>query len=108
MPKTLAVSNEKGGVAKTTTALSLGAALAELGNRVLLIDLDAQANLTLAIGFEPGEAELTSSHVMLDNTPLLTHALKPQSNFYPFAPTTPPSYNVLSKTHPTYLTTTSY
>lgn len=72
MLKTLAVSNEKGGVAKTTTALSLGAALAELGNRVLLIDLDAQANLTLAVGFEPGEAELTSSHVMLDNTPILS------------------------------------
>lgn len=72
MTKTLAVSNEKGGVAKTTTALSLGAALAELGNRVLLIDLDAQANLTLAVGFEPGEAELTSSHVMLDNTPILS------------------------------------
>lgn len=72
MTKTLAVSNEKGGVAKTTTVLSLGAALAELGNRVLLIDLDAQANLTLAVGFEPGEAELTSSHVMLDNTPILS------------------------------------
>ena len=72
MLRTIAVSNEKGGVAKTTTALSLGATLAELGNRVLLIDLDAQANLTLSVGFEPGEAELTSSHVMLDNTPLLT------------------------------------
>lgn len=67
MTKTIAVSNEKGGVAKTTTALSLGAALAELGNRVLLIDLDAQANLTLALGMEPGEAELTSSNIMLDN-----------------------------------------
>ena len=72
MPRTIAISNEKGGVAKTTTALSLGAALAELGNRVLLIDLDAQANLTLAVGLEPGEAEKTSSDVMLDNLPLLT------------------------------------
>lgn len=71
MTKTIAVSNEKGGVAKTTTALSLGAALTELGSRVLLIDLDAQANLTLALGMEPGEAELTSSNIMLDNTPLL-------------------------------------
>ncbi|MBL8102504.1 MAG: ParA family protein [Anaerolineales bacterium] len=71
MLKTIAVSNEKGGVAKTTTTLSLGAALVELGNRVLLIDLDAQANLTLALGFEPGENENTSSSVMLDNVALL-------------------------------------
>ncbi|MBI5823089.1 MAG: ParA family protein [Chloroflexi bacterium] len=71
MLKTIAVSNEKGGVAKTTTTLSLGAALMELGNRVLLIDLDAQANLTLALGFEPGENENTSSNIMLDNMPLL-------------------------------------
>lgn len=72
MTKTIAVSNEKGGVAKTTTALSLGAALAELGNRVLMVDLDAQANLTLALGLEPGEAEKTSSDVILDSLPLIT------------------------------------
>jgi len=71
MYKTIAISNEKGGVAKTTTTLSLGAALAEQGNKVLLIDLDAQANLTLALGFEPGESEVTSSEIMLDNVPLL-------------------------------------
>jgi len=71
MTKTIAVSNEKGGVAKTTTVLSLGAALAELGNRVLLIDLDVQANLTLALGLEPGETELTSSNIMLDNESIL-------------------------------------
>lgn len=72
MPKTIAISNEKGGVAKTTTTLSLGAALVEMGYRVLLIDLDAQANLTLALGFEPGESEQTSSNIMLDNAPLLS------------------------------------
>ncbi len=71
MLKIIAVSNEKGGVAKTTTTLSLGAALVDMGYRVLLIDLDAQANLTLSLGFEPGEAELTSSEVMLDNAPLI-------------------------------------
>lgn len=72
MIKIIAVSNEKGGVAKTTTTLSLGAALADMGHRVLLIDMDAQANLTLALGFEPGEAEYTSSEVMLDNIPLIS------------------------------------
>ncbi len=71
MLKTIAISNEKGGVAKTTSTLSLGASLAEMGNRVLVIDLDAQANLTLALGFEPGETEKGSSNIMLDNTPLL-------------------------------------
>lgn len=71
MLRTIAISNEKGGVAKTTTTLSLGAALVELGNRVLLIDLDAQANLTLALGLEPGETDKTSSNIMLDNVPIL-------------------------------------
>ncbi len=72
MIKIIAVSNEKGGVAKTTTTISLGGALVDLGYRVLLIDLDAQANLTLALGFEPGESENTSSNIMLDNAPLLS------------------------------------
>ncbi len=71
MLKIIAVSNEKGGVAKTTTTLSLGAALVDMGHRVLVVDLDAQANLTLSLGFEPTEAEHTSSEVLLDNVPLL-------------------------------------
>ena len=72
MIKIIAVSNEKGGVAKTTTTISLGGALVDLGYKVLLIDLDAQANLTLALGLEPGESENTSSNIMLDNAPLLS------------------------------------
>src|SRR5690349_10950286 len=72
MTRIIAVSNEKGGVAKTTTTLSLGAALVEMEQRVLLIDLDAQANLTLALGLEPGESEVTSSNILLDNTPLMS------------------------------------
>jgi chromosome partitioning protein len=72
MAKVIAVSNEKGGVAKTTTVISLGAALVDLGNHVLVVDLDAQANLTLALGLEPGESENTSSNIMLDNAPLIS------------------------------------
>ena len=63
----IAMSNEKGGVAKTTSTLSLGAALAELNYRVLLIDLDPQANLSLALGLETGESSVTSANVLLEN-----------------------------------------
>ena len=66
----IAMSNEKGGVAKTTSTLSLGAALAELNLRVLLIDLDPQANLSLALGLETGESSLTTANVLLENTSL--------------------------------------
>jgi chromosome partitioning protein len=72
MPYTIAVSNEKGGVAKTTSTLSLGAALAELNHRVLLIDLDPQANLSLALGLETGEVETTSANVLVENAAIKT------------------------------------
>lgn len=68
----IAMSNEKGGVAKTTSTLSLGAALAELNHRVLLIDLDPQANLSLALGLETGEVEVTSANVLVENASLRT------------------------------------
>jgi chromosome partitioning protein len=66
----IAISNEKGGVAKTTTSFSLGAALAEAGKNVLLVDLDPQGNLTLANSLEPGEARLSSAEILLDRLPL--------------------------------------
>jgi len=72
----IAISNEKGGVAKTTTALSLGAVLSEHGQKVLLIDLDPQANLTLALGFEPGKIEKTSADILLDSASLPETSLK--------------------------------
>ena len=72
MAYTIAVSNEKGGVAKTTTTLSLGATLAELNHRVLLIDLDPQSNLSLALGLESGEAEITTADILIENAAIKT------------------------------------
>ena len=60
---TIAISNEKGGVAKTTTTVSLGASLSESGNRVLLVDLDAQANLSLALGLDPASVQISVSKI---------------------------------------------
>src|ERR1044072_2144742 len=60
----LAVANQKGGVAKTTTVASIGAALAELGQRVLLGHLDPQACLTFSLGIDPEDLELSVHHVL--------------------------------------------
>src|SRR5215213_10098513 len=65
---TLAVANQKGGVAKTTSVASLGAALAELGHSVLLVDLDPQACLTFSLGIDPEDVELSIHHVLTKGT----------------------------------------
>ena len=72
MTTTIAVSNQKGGVAKTTTCLSLGACLSEMGKFVLLIDLDPQAHLTLSMGLKPKELRRTVGDALLRNTSLVS------------------------------------
>ncbi|WP_420846680.1 ParA family protein [Nocardioides caldifontis] len=65
----LAVANQKGGVAKTTTVASLGAALAELGAKVLIVDLDPQACLTFSLGIDPEDLEVSVHHVLTKGLP---------------------------------------
>lgn len=65
MPTVIAVANQKGGVAKTTTVHTLGAALVEQDQRVLLVDLDPQACLTFSTGIAPDDLELSLHDVML-------------------------------------------
>jgi chromosome partitioning protein len=70
--QTIAIANEKGGVAKTTTALSLGGALVEMGFEVLLIDLDPQANLSLGLGVAPAKIRRSISDVLMSSAPILS------------------------------------
>jgi chromosome partitioning protein len=68
----LAVANQKGGVAKTTTVASLGAALALLGRRVLLVDLDPQACLTFSLGLDPDTLPMSVHDVLLGRVSAVT------------------------------------
>jgi len=65
MTITLAVANQKGGVAKTTTVACLGTALVGLGARVLLVDLDPQSCLTFSLGIDPEELATSVHQVLL-------------------------------------------
>ena len=65
MARVLAVANQKGGVAKTTTVHALGVALARLGDRVLLVDLDPQACLTFSVGLDPDDLSVSLHDVLV-------------------------------------------
>ncbi|MBA2558762.1 MAG: ParA family protein [Propionibacteriales bacterium] len=65
MTNTLAIANQKGGVAKTTTVASVGTALVDLGLRVLLVDLDPQSCLTFSLGIDPEQIDSSIHQVLL-------------------------------------------
>ena len=68
--KVIAVANQKGGVGKTTTSVNLSAALAAMGKRLLLIDLDPQGNATVSVGIDKGASDATVFDVLVDQLPL--------------------------------------
>jgi len=73
----IAVANQKGGVGKTTCTINLGGALASLGHRVLCVDLDPQANLTVGLGIDLNTVEKNIADVLIDSDTKLTTVIRP-------------------------------
>lgn len=73
----VAVVNQKGGVGKTTSTINLGAALAEQGSRVLLVDFDPQGALSVGLGLNPNEIEVSIYDLLLDRTVSLPQVVVP-------------------------------
>lgn len=69
-PRIIAVANQKGGVGKTTTTINLGAALAEKGLRVMIVDLDPQGNASTGLGIEAADREFTTYDLLLEDMDL--------------------------------------
>ena len=70
LPRIISVVNQKGGVGKTTTSINLGAALADEGYNVLLVDLDPQGNASTGLGIDPEEREFTTYDLILEEAEL--------------------------------------
>jgi chromosome partitioning protein len=78
LPRVIAVANQKGGVGKTTTAVNLGACLAELGFRTLIVDLDPQGNASTGLGIENRGLETSMYHVIMHEVPM-ENCIEPSS-----------------------------
>lgn len=87
-PRILAVTNQKGGVGKTTTAINLGAALARMGQRVLIVDLDPQGNASTGLGIVASDRMYTTYDLLVDEVPLRSVVLPTQIDGLHIAPAT--------------------
>lgn len=88
-PYGIALCHQKGGVGKSTTAAALGASFAEMGRRVLVVDLDPSANLTAGLGFKPEQVEATAAEAILKQAPLsrvIHHTRIPGLDLIPSGP----------------------
>ena len=69
-PRILSLANQKGGVGKTTTAINLGTALAAIGERVLIVDLDPQGNASTGLGIDRKSRNTSTYDVLVGEAPL--------------------------------------
>ena len=86
MPRALVITNQKGGVGKTTTSINLAASLVTAGRRVLLVDLDPQGNATMGSGIDKRGLKATVYQVLLGELPLSAVRLRSQSGGFDVIP----------------------